>query len=412
MKALLCHNYYQQPGGEDSAYLAERELLLAFGHQVLDYVRRNEEIHVDGFFSKARLGLQTIWAEQSVEDIRVLLQRECPDIIHFHNTFPLISPGAYYACRDAGVPVVQTVQNYRMLCPAASLYRDGGVCRECMDSGLWRGVQHKCYRQSRSATAAVAVMLAFHRWRQTWTETVDRYIAPTEFVRSKLVEGGLPAEKISVKTNFVYPDPGTRTGRGEYAIHVSRLVPEKGVRTLLEAFKLLSNTIPLRIVGDGPLRSELEEKKNRENLSSICFEGWLPRQRGLERIADARFLVSPSEWFEPFGINIIEAFACGVPVIASRLGGPSEIVEDGRTGLHFTPGDPDDLAAKVQWAWGHTREMEVMGKAARVEYEAKYAAERNYELLMKIYDETRNSRQANVRPDCNLLKNVCRSPAH
>jgi glycosyltransferase involved in cell wall biosynthesis len=394
MKVLLCHNYYRHPGGEDSAYLAERDLLAHFGHQVLEYVRRNEEIRVDGFLSKTSLGFQSIWADQSMRDIRDLLRRERPDIVHFHNIFPLISPGAYYPCRDAGVPVIQTLQNYRLACPAGSLYRSGRNCRECLDHSLWRGVLHKCYRQSRPATATAALMLAFHRWRQTWTEMVDRYIVATRFVRDRLVEAGLPAEKITVKTNFIYPDPGLRTGTGEYALSVSRLVPEKGIRTLLEAFRRLPYTIPLRIVGDGPLRSELEEKKNRENLSNICFEGWLPRQRELEMIAGARFLICPSEWFEPFGMTIIEAFACGVPVIASRLGGPSEIVEDARTGMHFTAGDSDDLAAKIQWAWEHNRELEVMGKAARAEYDAKYAAERNYQLLMQIYDETRTSWRA------------------
>ena len=394
MKILLCHNYYRHPGGEDSAYLAERELLTHFGHQVLEYVRRNEEIRDDGFLSKVKLGLQTIWGDGSISELRNLLHQEKPDIVHFHNTFPLISPGAYYSFHEARVPVIQTVQNYRLACPAAILYRNGHTCRECLDHSLWRGVLHKCYHQSHPATAAVALMLAFHRLRQTWNEMVDRYVVPTEFVRGKLAEAGLPAEKISVKPNFVSPDPGMRAGTGEYALLVSRLVPEKGVRTLLESFKRLPNTIPLRIVGDGPLRSELEEKKDRENLASVRFEGWLSRQRVLEMIAGARFLISPSEWFEPFGINIIEAFACGVPVITSRLGGPSEIVEDGRTGIHFTGADPGDLAAKVQWAWGHPLEMEMMGKAARAEYETKYAATRNYRLLMKIYDKTMSSQRA------------------
>ena len=394
MKILLCHNYYQHPGGEDSVYLAERDLLTHFGHQVQEYIRRNEEVHVDGCWSKVSLGLQTIWADQSSREIRTLLKREKPDIVHFHNTFPLISPAAYYPCRDAGVPVIQTVQNYRLVCPAASLYRNGHPCRECLDHSLWRGVQHKCYRQSRSVTGTVALMLAFHRWRQTWSEMVDRYIVTTEFVRNKLVEGGLPAEKITVKTNFIFPDPGMREGTGEYALCVSRLVPEKGVRTVLEAFKRMPNTIPLRIVGDGPLRSELEAQRNGQNLSNVRFEGWLPRQRGLESMSGARFLISASEWFEPFGMNIVEAFACGVPVITSSSGGPQEIVEAGRTGMHFRAGDPDDLAVKVQWAWGHPVEMEAMGKAARAEYEAKYSGERNYQLLMKIYDETWSIRRA------------------
>lgn len=394
MKILLCHNYYQHAGGEDSEYTAERELLTHFGHQVLEYVRRNEEIQTYGLLSKASLGLQTVWDDKSVRQIQDLLRRERPEIVHFHNTFPLISPAAYYPCHEAGVPVIQTVQNYRLACPAASLYRNGHPCRECLDHSLWHGVLHKCYRQSMPATATVALMLAFHRWRKTWLEMVDNYIVPTEFVQSRLVEAGLPAKKITVKGNFVYPDPGMRAGAGNYAIHVSRLVHEKGVRTLLAAFERLPRTIPLRIVGDGPLRSELEERKTHANLSEICFEGWLPRQQGVQMIAGARFLIAPSEWFEPFGINIIEAFACGVPVIASRLGGLSEIVEDGRTGLHFTASDPDELATKINWAWEHAREMEEMGKAARAVYEAKYAGQRNYQLLMNIYIEAREARRA------------------
>jgi len=291
--------------------------------------------------------------------------------------------------------VVQTLHNYRLLCPAAIFQRDGRVCEDCLGHVPWRGVLHACYRDSRAATAAVALMLSVHRWLGTWSKMVDCYIALTEFARAKFIEGGLPAEKIVVKPNFVHPDPMAVNHQSSIANHkspqgsalfVGRLSPEKGVRTLLAVWRRLGNRIPLRVVGDGPLRVELEAEAVRHGLSSVCFHGWLAPERTIEVIKVARFLVFPSESYETFGRVAVEAFACAVPVIASRLGAMQEIVEDGRTGLHFTPGDADDLAAKVEWAWTHPDEMQEMGRAARAEYEFKYTAERNYPMLMEIYE--------------------------
>jgi glycosyltransferase involved in cell wall biosynthesis len=253
-------------------------------------------------------------------------------------------------------------------------------------------------------------MLGAHRWLGTWNEVVDCYIALTEFSRRKFIEGGLPPEKIVVKPNFVSPDPlegcsgdvpiaeskmtdgGPRSGRGRrqpplpegYALYVGRLSYEKGVRTMLRAWQK-TNT-PLCVVGDGPLRQELEDDASSHGLSHVCFHGRLASDELMPLMKRTRFLIFPSEWYETFGLVAAEAFACGVPVIASRLGAMQEIVADGRTGLHFTAGDADDLAAKVEWAWTHPEEMQAMGRAARAEYEAKYTAERNYEMLMSIYE--------------------------
>jgi len=390
---LLLHNHYQQRGGEDAVVEAERDLLLSRGHNVLTYFRHNREIQPNGFFSAARLGLQTIWARDTYGDLLALLRKEKPDVAHFHNTLPLISPAAYYACRDAGVPVVQTLHNYRLFCPAATFFREGHLCVECAEHSLLRSLRYGCYRDSRPATAAVASMLVFHRARRTWTEMVDCYIALTEFSRQKFVAAGLPAEKIVVKPNFVHPDPSPSpapsaaegSAHGDFALFVGRLSPEKGLHTLFSAWKRLGNRIPLHIVGDGPLLRELDHEKSHLGLSSVIFRGRLSRQSTLEPMKRARFLVFPSECFENFPMAIVEAFACGVPVIASRLGAMAEIVADGRTGLLFTPGDAEDLAAKVDWAWSHPQEMEAMGHAARAEYEAKYTAERNYEMLIQIY---------------------------
>jgi glycosyltransferase involved in cell wall biosynthesis len=390
MKVLFVHNQYQQPsqqpGGEYIVVLAEEGVLRAAGHRVVEYIRQNDEIKDYGLGSKATLPLRTVWAWDSYREIKALLARERPDLAHFHNTFPLISPAAYYACRAAGVPVVQTLHNYRLLCPAAIFSRDGRVCEECIKHSVWRGVLHGCYRDSRAATTTVALMLAVHRRLSTWTHLVDCYIALTEFGRRKFIEGGLPAEKIAVKPHFVFRDPGVRDTRGEYALFAGRLAEEKGLPTLLAAWERMRNPVPLEIVGDGPLRPTLQNQAHRRMMGSIHFCGWMSPDRTLATIKQARFLVLPSECYETFGLVAIEAFACGVPVIASRLGAMEEIVEDGRTGLGFTPGDPEDLAAKVEWAWTHPKEMEAMGRAARAEYEAKYTADRDYQTLMEIYE--------------------------
>ncbi|HWP83576.1 MAG TPA: glycosyltransferase family 4 protein [Terriglobia bacterium] len=382
MRILTVHNRYQAPGGEDVVFRNEWEILAAAGHSVQGYVRDNREIAC-GVYARMRLTACTVWSQQSRRALQALLRQDQPDIAHFHNTFPLISPSAYYACQQAGVPVVQTLHNYRLLCPAATFFRVGCVCEQCVECGLWQGVRHNCYRNSLAATAAVATMLAVHRGMRTWSEQVNVYIALTEFARRKFIEGGLPAEKIVVKPNFVHPDPGPREEISDYALFVGRLAPEKGVRTLLSAWRLLRSRIPLCIVGNGSLRPEPEDRAT--ELCAPIFLGHLSREQTMQTIKGARLLVFPSEWYECFPLTLVEAFACGVPVIASRLGAMEEIVADGRTGLHFTPGDPEDLAAKVEWAWTHPAAMAEMGRAARAEYEAKYTAARNYQMLMEIY---------------------------
>lgn len=392
MTILVVHNEYLQPGGEDAVEAAERSVLSTMGHSVAQYRRHNCETRAPRWFGKLSLARRTMWAADSYAGIQASLRRERPAVAHFHNTFPLISPAAYYACREAGVPVVQTLHNYRLLCPAASFFRDGHPCEECVKHSLWRGVRRGCYRGSRLTTLTVAAMLAFHRRRETWTELVGCYIALTEFARAKFAASGLPSNKIVVKPNFVYPDPGARRQAGDYAVFVGRLSPEKGLRMLLDAWERLGGRIPLLVAGDGPLREQLELQKTRRGLPGVSFLGWSSRSQTLDAIRGSRFLVFPSEWYECFPATIVEAFACGVPVLASRLGAMQEIVEEGRTGKHFTPGDSEDLAAKVDWAWTHPKELDEMGRAARAEYHAKYTAERNYHMLMEIYQRVRGSR--------------------
>lgn len=386
MKIVLVHCQYQQPGGEDVVFDQERQLLERAGHQVVVYRRSNYE--VDSYPGVKRLVLlkKAIWNEASRESFAELLRREKPDVVHVHNTWIMISPAIYSACLEAGVPVVQTLHNYRLLCPVGTFFRDGKICEECLDHSLWRSLRNRCYRDSRAETAAVGMMLAVHRSRHTWEREITSFIVLTDFARRKFLQGGLPEEKIFVKPNFVDPDPGPRTGDGEYAIFAGRLSPERRVSSILDGWTRLHTRIPLMIVGGGEQKDHLEKKAFGEKLDMVKFTGLLSHDKTIEAIRGARFLIFSSEWYETFGLTMIEAFACGVPVICSRMGAMQEIVENGRTGLHFNPGDGKDLAEKVEWAWTHPERMREMGRAARREYETKYCADRNYPRLMEIYE--------------------------
>jgi len=375
----------------------ERKLLESAGHQVVTHCRSNDEVNDSSIWQRVRLAKNTVSSAESRQQVLNLLRQHHFDVVHVHNTFMMISPSIYSACREAGVPVVQTLHNYRLLCPAANFYRDGHTCEECTEHSVWRGVQHGCYRDSRAATATVAVMLTVHRRRGTWTESVDSYVALSEFARRKFIAGGLPADKISVKPNFVQPDPGERSnGGGAYAAYVGRLASEKGPGTMISAWKLLSKSVPLVVVGDGPLLEELQNQGREYGLTNISFRGRLSREQAQAVMKGASFVVIPSECYENFPMGMAESFACGVPVICSRLGALEELMSDGRTGLHFTSGSPQDLAAKVEWAWSNPESMRAMGKAARKEYETRYTAERNYPLLMDIYERTIAAREAHA----------------
>lgn len=387
MKVLLVHNYYQQPGGEDTVYEQERKLLESHGHQVVAYQRRNSELLTYSGLERLCLPKQTIWAGDVYRDILDLVRKERPNIAHVHNTFVQISPSVFAACRQGGVPVVQTLHNFRLMCPAATFFRDGGICEDCCQSSLWQGVRHACYRGSFTATATVAFMLAVHRMARTWTNTVTSFIALTEFSKQKFVKAGLPPEKVHVKPNFVAPDPGEKETFGDFAVYVGRLSPEKGLHTLLQAWRQLFAPIPLQIIGDGPMRAELGRTAWQYNLSNVVFAGRLSPEATRASIRKARLLILPSQCYENFPMTVVEAFSCGTPVVCSRLGAMQEIVSDHGNGLHFTAGNARELADTLEWAWNNPQQVRAMGRVARRDYEQKYTAESNYAALMAIYQQ-------------------------
>ena len=385
MKVVIVHNSNQQHAGDDVVVAHETKLLEAAGNHVVLFKRSNWDVESYKGLGKLELAVRTVWSIDTKRDFARLLREEKPDIVHVHNTFVMVSPSIYSACSEAGIPVVQTLHNFRLFCPSATLFRDGKVCEECMQHSLLRSVQYGCYRNSRAATSVTALMLSFHRLRATWNREISCFVALSEFARGIFIEGGLPAKKIAVKPNFVDPDPGNRNGDGEYALFIGRLSPEKRVSMLLAAWQRLKISIPVLIVGSGPEEASLRAQAEQLGLTNVQFTGQLPREKTIATLNNARFLVFPSEWYECFPMTLAESFACSTPVICSRMGTMHEVVSDGRTGLHYTPGNVAELAERAEWAWTHPREVREMGKEARKDYEAKYTAEKNYPMLMEIY---------------------------
>lgn len=386
MKILIAHNFYRSsaPSGEDTVYWSERSLL-EDKHTVISYEKRNDEIDDSTLSKKIRLGFNTAWSNAVYEEVGQILRRTRPDLAHFHNTFPMISPSAYAACRDNDVPVVQTVQNYRLVCPGALLLREGKPCEDCVGTSLLPALRHRCYRDSLTATGAVVWSLVLNRMRGTYAGLVNRYIAPTQFVAGKLVSGGLPQDRVKVKSNFLPHPPTAGSGLGGYALFVGRLSPEKGLRTLLDAWSMI-NGLPLRVAGDGPLRRQLEAYAKERRLP-VEFLGYQSHKEVVALSSDAAFLVVPSEWYEGFPMVIVEAYACGTPVIASKIGSLDEVVEEGSTGLKFEPGNSRELAMKATDLWRSPAKRLALRQQARACFERRYSANRNYHTLMAIYEQ-------------------------
>lgn len=386
MKVLAIHNYYQQPGGEEQIFNTEATLLQSHGHEVLRYTLSNDQI---GQTHPLVLAKRTLWNRVVYQELRSLARQEKPDIAHFHNTFPLISPAAYYALKQEGVPVVQTLHNYRLLCPNALFFRNGRVCEDCLGKSLpLPGIIHGCYRGSRSASAMVAATVSFHSWLDTWNKAVDRFIVYSQFAMNKFIQGGLPAEKLAFKTNFLHPAPPPGRGKGGYALFVGRLSVEKGLGVMLDAWRQLGGRIPLKILGDGPMAGLVTQAM--QDMPEIEWLGRRSLEEVYEVLGDAAFLVFPSEWYETFGRVAIEAFAKGTPVLASNIGAIAELVDHKRTGLLFRPGDPTDLATQINWLLAHPQILDQMRQEARTEFEAKYTATENYKQLIEIYQAAIN----------------------
>ena len=381
MNILMLHNSYQFRGGEDESFESEMLMLRDAGHFVEGIHLKNERA---GPIGNIHVALNSIWSKSSYDLVDRKLRERAFDVLHVQNFFPLLSPSVYFAARKHGVTVVQTLRNYRLLCPSTTLFRNGVICEDCLHKTFkYPGVVRGCYRKSVLASAAVAAMTGFHTLKGTWRNAVDLYISLSESSRDKFVEAGLPADKIIVKGNFVHPDPGPGNGDGGYVLFAGRLNTEKGIETLLAAWDLVRTPVSLKIVGDGPLMAQVRDFCRRK--SNVQWLGTTSASEVKDLMGAASLFVFPSEWYEPFGRVAIESFAKGTPVVASRMAAMREIVQDNRTGILFRPGDSRDLAHKLQWALDHPEHLALMRQEARQCYQQQYTASQNCELLIRAY---------------------------
>jgi glycosyltransferase involved in cell wall biosynthesis len=384
MRILLIHNYYQQRGGEDECFEQEAAHLRRYGHEVRLYSRHNDELKGAPAARRALVPLEAVWSMRTGREITRAVREFRPDVAHVHNFFPLISPSVFRTCRALGVPTVHTLHHYRLLCPGAWFFRSGSVCEECLQHSLLRGVRHRCYHGSAIDTAAVAAMLLVHSALRTWTRHVSAFVVPGNFARSKFIEAGWRPEKIHVRPNFQEPPAAPAPAKREGLVFVGRLSPEKGLPVLLAAWKQLPD-IPLTIAGDGPLGPWVRDYVAKEGLQNVRVLGFRPQAEVLGEIQKAAGLVVTSLWYEVCIRVIIEAYASGTPVLASRIGSLAEMVEDGRTGLLFSPGDPDDLARQARAFVSSPSQTAAWGEEARATFNSRYSPDAAHEGILAVY---------------------------
>lgn len=381
-RVLILHNRYRLPGGEDRVVAAQAQLLRAHGHEVRVFEKDNREIDGCGLLRKGVLFFKTASNASAAAEVAALAAEFQPQAALIHNTLPLLSPSIYAPLKKAGVKAVQYLHNYRLLCPAGTFFRGGQPCRLCVDDGLKHAVSNRCWNNSRLASLAVTRMIERHRRAETWLRQVDTFVAVNSWMRDQLVAAGVvPAERVRVHPNFTEMRPAS-AGAGAGFVYLGRLTPEKGVGTLLRAWSGLAG-VPLKILGEPA--SAAQGEAWRRQAPGVVFAGFVPDAAAQKELAAARALIFPSEWQEPFGLSIIEAMALGRPVIASRVAGPMEIVQDGVTGLLFEPGDSAALAQCVRCLQDDPELALKMGQAGRERCLKEYSPEAAYRRMAELW---------------------------
>lgn len=386
MRILQIHNFYQIPGGEDRVVEFERRLFEANGHEVIQYMRHNNDIKKYGFFQKIRFFAETVYSARTVKEINELINRARPDVAHVHNVFPLISPSVYYCLKRQGIPVIQTVHNYRFLCPNGLFYRNNAVCEKCRRGNMFHCFFYKCYKDSFLLSGLYALTLWIHRRLRVFQEKIDKFIVLSHFAKDKFVEDRFPKEKIEIKGNFLSEMEMNfdHNNKENYAVFMGRLSEEKGLMTLLKAFQKI-NKIKLKIIGKGHLEGGLKRYVSENNISCVEFLGYVQGNRRLAILQKARFNIIASKCYENFPMSALESFSMGIPVIASRIGGLSELIEDGKNGLLFEPGNAHDLTEKIEYLYKNPDKALEMGEYAHKCAEKKYNQEAHYSRLTSIY---------------------------
>lgn len=381
-KILIVHNYYQIPGGEDTVVANEEQLLKEYGHEVFFYSRKNSELKTMSKLQKIMLPFTSIFNIRSYIDIKQIIRSKNIEIVHVHNTLALISPSVYYAAKACKVPVIQTIHNFRLLCPGATFFREGHICEECITKGLKCAIKHNCYRESKIQTIVCVINMKLHRMMGIYRDF--NYICLTEFNKSKLLSlKQVNQDKVFVKPNFVNSIgefiPGTQ--RVNQFVFVGRLDKLKGIDILLKAWNRMGKAAPKLIVcGTGPMEKWCKQfiTKTRSNVE---LRGYIPNKEARKLIAHSKALILPTQWYEGFPISIVEAYSVGTPVICTAIGNASSVVEEGITGWKFK-----DMAGLIS----AIENYEDICARTLENYKTKFAKDINYKKMMEIYEECQN----------------------
>ncbi|MEU4669115.1 glycosyltransferase family 4 protein [Amycolatopsis sp. NPDC023774] len=386
MKVLVVHNRYrsEQPSGENNVVEAETALLAGGGVRVSLFERQSDDIATMSLPRKALVPVQVPWNRSARAELTARLQVERPDVVHIHNTFPLLSPSVLAACADARVPVVATLHNYGMVCPPGTLYRDGRICTDCVGGAPVPAVRHGCYRGSAAATVPMAANLLLNRSR--WHSDVTRFFCISDAQRRLLVDAGMPASRMTVKHNFV-TDPGVRrTSDGSHVLFLGRLTEEKGVPLLMTAWDRLGGSLglPLVVAGTGPLSEDVGAWA--ASRSDVSYVGLQDKASCQTLTASAAAVVAPSAWLEAFGLVVVEAMAAGVPTVAPVHGAFEELISDGVTGVLHEPGSASALADALRDVLADPERNRKMGDAARQRYDEDFTPSVGFRRLVEGYE--------------------------
>ncbi len=393
IRVLFVHNYYQFRGGEDEMADLDTKLLEKNGHDVFFFWKHNKEINNYSPTEKISLVLKPTFSLQIYFKILKIISEFRPDVIHINNFFPLISPSVIYAGLRKKVPVVMSLHDFRLICANGLLLRNSKICEKCFDSPIFSLI-YGCYRNSRTQTFPVYLMISLHKVLDTWSKGISAFITPSDFVRRKFIDAGFAANKIFVRPNYVEDDFVRRFEnrgfqKGNYFVFVGRLSEEKGIKILLSAWDILKKEnlrFKLKIAGDGPLMGYVRAKARENDLVEVL--GFVKKENLVGVIAEAKAMIVPSIWYEVFGRTVIESYALGTPVLASKIGALKDIVIDGVTGALFEP-TPQNIIGKIKNTT--PEEIKSWGQNARKEYLNKYTEEIAYNNLIAIYESVVNT---------------------
>ncbi len=385
MKILVIHNQYLEKGGEDRVVDLEIKMLEDYGNEVIFYQCSNKDIKSFSLFNKFKFLFRDInWNKKSYQELKRLVIIEKPDIAHIHNIFILLSPSVYFALKEARIPIVQTLHNYRLICLKGTFYTNNRICEDCLFGNRIKAVFKKCWRDSFILSVFLARMLYKNTKNRIFQDNVDSFIALSEFSANKFKKAGFPEDKIFIKPNFV--DFDFKTEKNEkYGLFLGRIVDYKGLDTLLKAYTKLDK-YNLKIIGNGPMFKEIKERiKDSKNIQLL---GELSHEESMGYLRKADYLIFPSECYENMPLTIVESLANGIPVITTDLGAMKELIEDNVTGLLFKARDSDDLIKKIKFLTDNRKLYDEMKVSARKIYEEKFTRQTNYDKLMHIYGKT------------------------